>query len=147
MHLYVQPPFWSAVVADSTEYSSTWNTNCHLTWSLIYIWFQAGIYAWSHWSSVWHCSLITQMFLTKCQIEFIKNVSLKSCLIEVQTMQWSHALLSVNNWSPKTVTHAMECKFGTRTRICRPFKEPRNRFPAWRAGTTTLFFVPARQAT
>ncbi len=25
--------------------------------------------------------------------------------------------------------------------------EPRNRFPAWRAGTTTLFDVPARQAT
>ncbi len=25
------------------------------------------------------------------------------------------------------------------------FKEPRNRFPAWRAGTTTLFDVPARQ--
>jgi hypothetical protein len=30
--------------------------------------------------------------------------------------------------------------------ICRPFTETRNRFPAWRAGTTTLFFVPARQA-
>ncbi len=27
------------------------------------------------------------------------------------------------------------------------FKEPRNRFPAWRACTTTLFVVPARQAT
>ncbi len=26
-------------------------------------------------------------------------------------------------------------------RICKPFKEPRNRFPAWRAGTTTLFNV------
>jgi hypothetical protein len=25
--------------------------------------------------------------------------------------------------------------------------EPRNRFPGWRAGTTTLFFVPARHAT
>jgi hypothetical protein len=25
--------------------------------------------------------------------------------------------------------------------------EPRNRFPAWKAGTTTLFFVPARPAT
>ncbi len=35
----------------------------------------------------------------------------------------------------------------TRARICRPFKEPRNRFPAWRAGTTTLFVVPVRQAT
>ncbi len=34
-----------------------------------------------------------------------------------------------------------------RARICKPFKEPRNRFPAWRVGTTTLFDVPARQAT
>ncbi len=25
------------------------------------------------------------------------------------------------------------------------FKEPRNRFPAWRAGTTSLFDLPARQ--
>ncbi len=29
-------------------------------------------------------------------------------------------------------------------RIFKPLKEPRNRFPAWRAGTTTLFVVPAR---
>jgi hypothetical protein len=34
-----------------------------------------------------------------------------------------------------------------RARICKPFKEPRNRFSAWRAGTTTLFVVPACQAT
>jgi len=34
-----------------------------------------------------------------------------------------------------------------RARICRPFQEPRNRFPAWRAGTTTLFGAPGRQAT
>ncbi len=32
-------------------------------------------------------------------------------------------------------------------RICKPFKMPKNRFPAWRTGTTTLFVVPARQAT
>jgi hypothetical protein len=34
-----------------------------------------------------------------------------------------------------------------RARICKPFKEPWNRVSAWRAGTTTLFVVPARQAT
>ncbi len=34
-----------------------------------------------------------------------------------------------------------------RARIYSPLKEPRNRFPAWRAGATTLFVVPARQAT
>ncbi len=33
---------------------------------------------------------------------------------------------------------------GSRARIRKPFQEPRNRFPAWRAGTTTL---PDRQAT
>jgi hypothetical protein len=33
------------------------------------------------------------------------------------------------------------------TRICKPFKEPRNRFPTWKAGTTTLFDVTARKAT
>ncbi len=32
-------------------------------------------------------------------------------------------------------------------RICKPFKEPRNRFPASRAGTTTLFDVLVRLAT
>ncbi len=42
--------------------------------------------------------------------------------------------------------------FGNRTAaswacICKPFKESRNWFPAWRAGTTTLFDEPARQET
>jgi hypothetical protein len=34
-----------------------------------------------------------------------------------------------------------------RAHIYKPFQEPRNRFPAWWAGKTTLFDVPARQAT
>jgi hypothetical protein len=34
-----------------------------------------------------------------------------------------------------------------RARICKPFQEPRNRFPAWRDCTTTLFVVAARHAT
>ncbi len=34
-----------------------------------------------------------------------------------------------------------------RARICKPFKVPRNQFPAWRAGTPTLFVVTARHAT
>jgi hypothetical protein len=38
-------------------------------------------------------------------------------------------------------------KENSRARICRPFEEPRNRFPAWRDGTATPFVVPARQAT
>ncbi len=32
-------------------------------------------------------------------------------------------------------------------RICKPFKELRNRFPAWRAATTTLFVILTRQVT
>ncbi len=36
---------------------------------------------------------------------------------------------------------------GIRDQICKPFKEPRDRFPTWRAGTTILSDVPARQAT
>jgi hypothetical protein len=31
-----------------------------------------------------------------------------------------------------------------RARICKLFKEPRNQFPAWRAGTTIPIDVPAR---
>ncbi len=31
-----------------------------------------------------------------------------------------------------------------RARTCKPFQEPGNRFPAWQAGTATLFVVPAR---
>jgi hypothetical protein len=46
-----------------------------------------------------------------------------------------------------SVVHQSVLSTEVRARICRPFKEPRNRFPAWRAGTTTLFVVPARQAT
>ncbi len=34
-----------------------------------------------------------------------------------------------------------------RARICSHFQEPMNRFPAWRAGTKTLFVALARQAT
>jgi hypothetical protein len=33
--------------------------------------------------------------------------------------------------------------FETRARICKPFKEPKNRFTAWRAATTTLFSYQA----
>ncbi len=31
-------------------------------------------------------------------------------------------------------------------RICKPFKEARNRFPAWRTGMTTQFVVPPARA-
>ncbi len=37
--------------------------------------------------------------------------------------------------------------YADRARIRKPFKEPRNRFSAWRADTTTLFDALAHQAT
>ncbi len=49
--------------------------------------------------------------------------------------------LKLNALSPVTQT----CFFTAR--IFKPFKEPRHRFPAWRACTTILFVVLARQAT
>jgi hypothetical protein len=54
------------------------------------------------------------------------------------------------NW---TTSSARFIRYGTfntsvfRAGICKPFQERRNRFPAWRPGTTTLFVVPAIQAT
>jgi hypothetical protein len=42
--------------------------------------------------------------------------------------------------------HPLRMQKLSRARICRPFKEPRNRFPACRDGTKTLFVVLARQA-
>ncbi len=46
-------------------------------------------------------------------------------------------LLAWETSRPKT-----KCEGTGRDRICKPFKEPRNQFPAWRAGTTNLFVVP-----
>ncbi len=45
------------------------------------------------------------------------------------------------------LTGSLKVQSGLRARICKPFKETRNRFPAWRAGTTTLFVVLARHST
>jgi hypothetical protein len=45
------------------------------------------------------------------------------------------------------LTGSLKVQSDLRARICKPFKEPRNRFPAWRAGTTTLYVVLARHAT
>jgi hypothetical protein len=44
--------------------------------------------------------------------------------------------------------HFLSLLLWARARIYKSFQfqEPRNRIPAWRAGTTTLFDVPARQA-
>jgi hypothetical protein len=47
------------------------------------------------------------------------------------------------NGNDDKIQKPLEVLIQTRARICRPFKEPRNRFPAWRAGTTTLFDEPA----
>jgi hypothetical protein len=68
----------------------------------------------------------------------------------------SQAMESVSVFSLNfSITHAggpinialEETPLMYRARIFKPFKEPRNRFPAWPAGTTTLLVVTARQAT
>ncbi len=38
-------------------------------------------------------------------------------------------------------------RLASRARICKPFREPRYRFLAWWAGTTTIFVVSAHQVT
>ncbi len=50
----------------------------------------------------------------------------------------------IEAWSRKAlvVFDTLLFSFEHKSRICKPFKEPRNRFLAWRAGTTS----PARQA-
>ncbi len=45
------------------------------------------------------------------------------------------------------VQASMCSSFPCIARVCKPFKEPRNQFPAWRPGTTSLFVVPGRLAT
>jgi hypothetical protein len=47
-------------------------------------------------------------------------------------------------WSPGIdSSESITPSYVVRARICKPVKEPRNRFPAWRAGTTTLFVLRA----
>ncbi len=46
-------------------------------------------------------------------------------------------------YSPPPFLLNFMCIF-SRARICKPFKAARNRFPAWRACTTTLFVGPSR---
>ncbi len=47
-------------------------------------------------------------------------------------------------WGAPTRTRGQTLWY-SRARICKPFKEPRNRFPAWRADTTTLLsYRPVR---
>jgi hypothetical protein len=58
---------------------------------------------------------------------------------------YSHTVsLVITAQRDQGLTHARD---PDRDRICKPFKKPRNRFLAWRAATTTLFDLPARQAT
>jgi hypothetical protein len=47
--------------------------------------------------------------------------------------------LSVWGPEPHTLPFPTHCTRVYRARIFKPFKEPMNRFPAWRTGTTTLF--------
>jgi hypothetical protein len=67
-----------------------------------------------------------------------RRITVRSSLNEISANQ-------LGGWGG--VTPSAPTPFYSRARICKPFKEPRNQFPACRAGTTSLFDVPARQAT
>jgi hypothetical protein len=52
----------------------------------------------------------------------------------------------VHNQAQQPSKESIPPAFVTRARSCKPFKEPRNRFPSWRSGTTTYLSArPARQ--
>ncbi len=79
----------------------------------------------------------------KTLLEFDPKLSGQTSHISIQAAElsaggWQHSLNLVSS----SYVHPL-----SRARICKPFKEPRNRFPAWRAGMTALLLVPARQAT
>ena len=61
---------------------------------------------------------------------------------------WRGTLKINSNWNSKQILifclHHIEV---SRACIFKPFQKPRNRFPDWRENKTTLFDVPARQAT
>jgi hypothetical protein len=59
-----------------------------------------------------------------------------------QNVHLLHDLLARGSMKVKiTFTRYEKYVHVTRAQICKPFKEPRNRFPAWRTGTTTLYDV------
>ncbi len=58
----------------------------------------------------------------------------------VLTNQWGSNMTSLSSWRVITKKWGWMVGEWPRARICKPFKEHRNRFPALRAGTTTLYF-------
>ncbi len=65
----------------------------------------------------------------------------KEMLLELQMSSLSKHFENVSNVVFKYIyiqTPPLETGWA-RARICKLFKEPKNRFPVWRSGTTTLF--------
>jgi hypothetical protein len=74
------------------------------------------------------------MFLLYCYLFYLQHV-------ETDNYESDHNTYCIN-----TILHS--CLRRLRIlKICKPFKEPKNRFTACPAGTTTLFIVTARQDT
>jgi hypothetical protein len=70
----------------------------------------------------------------------------KNCTVYMYTACWLGGV-KVGIRHCKMYIKSPRARSSVRARICKLFKEPRSRFPAWWAGTTTLFDIPARQAT
>jgi hypothetical protein len=79
----------------------------------------------------------------------IKDISVlthhDACLARGRGTESANCLLLIP--IPTIDQSRLENSLLSRACICRSFKKPRNRFPACRAGKTTLFDVPARVST
>ncbi len=84
---------------------------------------------------IFHTKFLSTIIYTKESIEKNIQQKLHSWHHTLKILEKSHLL---NFQIPREIPYW--------ARICKTFKEPRNRFPAWWAGTTTLFDVPARQS-
>ncbi len=75
----------------------------------------------------------------------IWNILFTEIHINVVITPFSYDNMIINNMKLGARMNHQYIGKPARARICKPFKEPRNRFPpAWRADRTTLFDVTAR---
>ncbi len=96
-----------------------------------------------------HCSrgicLSRHVHMSGSQIQvrylFIKENAIRGSIAAGVFASVVMSICLVHRFRFHTFFYQGECTLS----ICKHFKEPRNQFPAWRAGTTTLD-VPAREA-
>jgi hypothetical protein len=107
---------------------------------------------WKHFCLLWkfvnlNCFLciyyLTPQKRLRCYVFFVIVLFAWSVgLFQSNSRRW--VMISSYN---QAIMHSHAFQNSFRARICKSFKEPRNPFPAYRASASTLFVVPARQAT